>query len=472
MIHAFPPLRELIDGEFLGAETYLNLLVSRSHWLYGQAHALTHLQRQAWGQTTSSLDVWQAETYYRAEHSRLNFSARINLTAGGTATLAYLNSSDVWTNIATDANAGDRWFNGTEDNTFDCSTFDIPADGMLRVRLTITASGGSSSAYVYRAFMSLRTGLTSWPTLPTFADGAGNEPDAADYNALRTAQQYLYENAQKPNIASAGAVMSHTQESAYQPLMRWTFRHGCTQRLYIYLEVTNYQASEHVYLYLQDEKYPSSGSRLATLLDLTANQDTGHNIDLSGYGLTKGNRYSIEIGVLNTSGGDHTNVRVGTIYLHDLGGVTRTYQPKSDWVQGNQPTAAQLNTVKNDIAQMRDEAASESPLWLDHFLQPFQLLPPGSGHADPYDGGTGVSTLRYSNHRVRLCRRWRYLRWRGAGHVVSVDGEYEHTLSDSETAGEEQVLDLDSLEWLDYGMQYYIEDYGSYHLQCAHEDYS
>ena len=463
MIPTFEPLRQISDGEVLGADTYLNIVAARSNYLYGQAHALNGLQRQPWGSTTGALTVWEADTRRVPEHPTLNFSARINLVAGGSAQLQYYGSDSAWHDMPTngsDTTLGDRWFCGTENLTYTVSGLSLPDDEILHLRFIIAGGAGLSTATVYRAYLSGSTGLTAWPTMPTFADGMGSVPHASDYNALRSAQDYLYQRALKPNCGSELGKATHLQTGAYEALYRWSFTYSGTQRLYIYLTVTEYVAGA-VRVYINDEKFPTTGSRYnggVPLVEITGEANQGYNFDLSGLGLTKGVRYQIELGI-ERDGDDGCTVEVGALTLADLGGVTRTYRPKSDWAHGDRPTAAQLNVMKNDIVQMKDDASSESPIWPHHILQPFTVW-------------DELGVFRYSLQKFRITHRWRYLRWRGAGKIVSGDRQYEETLSDTDPAGESQVLDLDSLEWLDYGMDYTVEGYGTNRVLVAYEDYA
>lgn len=464
MIPAFEPLRQISNGEVLGADTYLNIVAARSNYLYGQAHAPEGLQRQPFGSTTGALTVWEADTRRVPEHPTLNFSARINLVAGGSAQLQYYGSDDAWHDMPTngsDINTGDRWFCATENLTYTVSALAIPADEILHLRFVIAGAGTASTATVYRAYLSGDTGLTVWPAaMPTFVDGAGGVPDAADFDAFRISQMYLQERAERPNTGSEIGTAYHTQPGGTMTLYRWSFTYSGMQRLYCYLTVWEYLGGS-VSVYINEEKYPASGTRLnggAALVTLGANVSQGYNCDLSALGLTKGTRYQIELS-MTKSGDNGCLVEVGALVLGDLGGVARTYTSKSNWAHGDRPTAAQLNTMVSDIVQMRDAAASESPIWPQHQLQPFLVW-----------AEQGVT--RYQGQRYRITHRWRYLRWRGAGKIVSADRLNEQTLSDSDPAGESQVLDLDNVEWLDYGMDYLVESYDTNVLLVAYEDYA
>jgi len=261
MLHAWPGLRELTDGEFLGASTWLNALTRRANWLYGQAHAIQYLQRQTWS-WYSPATVWAGETKYRAEHPTLVFSARINLGESGAAYL---------------------WFNGVENNEFDCSGLDLPSDGILRLRFYV---GGGECTLVARAWMKGEVGLTAWPgSVPLFADGVGNEPTASDFNALKQMSEYLYDRAKQPAYGSIVGTVNHEQPGAYEPLFRWSFVYDGRKALHYDLSTWGMEAGDLVRIFLNEEKYPVTGyNRLNggnPLADFVADGNYSGDIDLS-----------------------------------------------------------------------------------------------------------------------------------------------------------------------------------------------
>jgi hypothetical protein len=152
---------------------------------------------------------------------------------------------------------------------------------------------------------------------------------------------------------------------------------------------------------------------------------------------------------------------VQRLLLVDLAaGATRTYKPDGTWAEGDQPAAAALNLMADDLDEMYPAADRESPIWYEHQL---------TTYAGPATlGGAGPT---YSGGQYRHTRRWRYLHWRGAGRLVSSDGLHYQSLSDTATAGGAQTLDLDSVSWLDYGQEYTVESYGANAILVAYEDY-
>lgn len=452
MIHAFEPLRTITDGEYPGADTYWNALASRSHWLYGQAHALNFPFAQRWG-TGIVVPIWEGETPVRSEHMTLKFSARVNLTGpSGVARLQYYSSVGGWTDLVTDTTTGVlRFFGGATEITVDLTGL-TPADGIWTLRLMLTGDGGWG--IVYRAYLTGTTGFTAWPgTLPTFT--TGSPTTAANLDKLRQMQQYLFDCASQPRIAVRLGTVTQQQEASYQTVYRWAFQYTGTKRLYYYLTVTGLSGGGHVYLYLIPDTYNANAgdSRIATLMDAAADNVYSGNIDLSTYGLTVGAGYGLELVAYYGA-----TVEVGNIVLADLGGVTRTYIPKDHWVHGDTPTKAILDVYTNDLNQMYPASDRQSPIFSQHTFSTWQ-------------GPATLGLLEYTAFRFRGVRRWRYLRYRGAGRLVSADGTVTVSLSDTDPAGGPQVLDLESVA-VPYGMEYYVESYGSGVIVTAYEDYA
>jgi len=461
MYTSWPALRQLSTGEFLGAKSWLNSLARRDNWLYAQAHAVDHPFRQAQtGALAGNPVVWEGESTWRPEHPTLYFSAHID---GGTwAAIQYMNASGSWANLAYDGGTGARWFGGVQDVTYSLSGLSLPSDNMVHLRFYV---GGPGYGHVYRAFMWGESGLTSWPTIPTFVDGTA--PSAADLNTLRTAEQYLYERASRPNLGTNMTDASHSGNNpTYVPMFWYSFIYSGVQRLRLDFTTLNLNAStDHLYVYLNNEHYPDGGSRLATLLDYTTGGNTYNyvfNDDLSARGLTTGTVYQIEIG---TYGG--FVVVVNDLSLRDLGGVSRVNVPPT-WAHGSHLTAAQLNGIASDLASMRDTASNTHPIWPHHWFTSYQ----------PYSYDIMHYGLYTGCQRYRFVHRWRYLRYRGSGILESVarksDGSalYTFSLPDTSPAGQLQTVDLDTVTWLGYGMEYWVNDSGNNKILMAFEDYA
>lgn len=452
MIHAFEPLRTITNGEYPGADTYWNALAARSHWLYGQAHALNFPFAQRWGSGIVN-PIWEGETPVRPEHMTLKFSARVNLTGpAGVARLQYY-AVGGWTNLATDTNTtGLRFFGGTTEVTVHLTGL-TPADGIWTFRLILTGNGGWG--IVYRAYLTGTTGFTAWPgTLPTFTTGAPTT--AANLDKLRQMQEYLFGCACQPRVSGLMGTVRHGQGASDETVYRWAFQYTGTQRLYYYLTISGLTGSGgHVRLYLIPDTYNADAgdSRIATLVDEITDGTKSGNVDLSTKGLTVGTGYGLELVAY-----DGATVAVGHMGLDDLGGVTRTYVPKDDWAHGDTPTKAVLDTFTNDLNQMYPASDRESPIFSQHVLSTWQ----GPGTVGLFD---------YTAFRFRGVRRWRYLRYRGAGRLVSADGTVTVSLSDTDPPGGPQVLDLESVA-VPYGMEYYVESYGSGVIIVAYEDYA
>ncbi|MHB0874574.1 MAG: hypothetical protein ACYC5O_00875 [Anaerolineae bacterium] len=449
MRDAFPALAEAADGSFGGASTWLNPLLLRANWLYAQAHSRQYMQRLN-STAGAAGEVWEGETRYRAEHPTLSVSARVNLSGGAPiAALQYWGADSAWHDFTGGVytTAGDHWFGGSAEMTFSCAALSLPANGLLRVRLTVNSG---SEGYMCWAVMVGWAGLTTWPDLVTFLDSPTVHP-AADFNILRTMEEYLLDCAEQPAIATE--TFTTEWPGAAGSIARYGFRHSARTAWYAYVEVASLPVDGHVYLYLQNAGYPHSGSRIATLADITTNGEAAHTADLSALGLTLGTRYCVEVVATGS-----VPVTIHNLQTLDPAVVTREYLG-AGYVHGNQPDASDLNAIKNDLNDMYPWSDRNSPVFFGHELQPVAIAATAGGVA-------------YSERGFIVCHRWRYLRWRGAGVIESVDGLYEQSLSDTDPEGEPQVMDLDSLSWLAYGMQYRVKSKGSKTLKQAHEDYA
>lgn len=466
MREAWEDVRLLETDQYLGAESWMQIVQRRSNWLYGRAHSPSGMFLQRTGETTTSVTtVWEGTTYYRAEHPTLNFSARINLAAGGAqgTRLQYYAADTTWKDIDTDATTGDAWFNATENNQYDLEALniddDLPADGYLRLRFVVDGTGGSSSGDVYRAFMSGTTGFTSWASLADWADT--DVPTAAQLNNIRQSQAHLLDCAERPNLCQNLGEFYHNQPSSPQAVARYAFRYDGRNRLYTYLWTSGFDdADEHVILYVCNEKYPASGARLSTLQDFTGGTDLndGYNYDLSGLGLTVGDYYQIEVVITNVAdGGPH--LRLGGMLLTDVGSPARTYVPGT-FAHADVLTHTHLNNISDDLEQMYSgTAGAESPIYSEHWLSTHQP--------------TAHNVHYIINSRIRIAHSWRWLRYASDGAVplyVTDDGSSTLvTLPD--TDGEPALYDTWSISGLTYGQEYYIADAGDNRILWAYEDY-
>lgn len=462
MLSTYPPIPAATTGVYMGAKTWLNLLLSRNNWLYGQAHAPHGMFRQTL--EANYTPVWGGELYRHSTSSTLWFTARMNVGVGGYCNLEYWHSDLTWHVLSSDSATGARWFGGSSDYTVAVGALSLPADNMLKLRFTMLGGAGGGLATVYRASLNVTAGLTAWPTIPTFA----NSPTvhtAADFNQLINAQTYLYERAQGPNHGANGFLTEDWPVGS--TISRWSFVYTGTQALRCTWVTYNYAAGEHIYIYLCNELYPASGARLSTLKDCTTNEDTTFDMDLSGLGLTTGTRYQIELVEGGVSG--VMDVELRDLHLRDLAIVpTRTNNPHAAFAHGNQPTAAEFNTIAADLLAMKDVAGYQSPIFNAYDMATAQI-------------GAIAHISIVSPKRFRPTHRWRYLRYRGAGRITSVQGKvvgitvvpmFETGLSDSTTPGDAMILDLDSISWLEYGAQYYVQDSGGSSITNCHEDYA
>jgi hypothetical protein len=487
---AWEETRRLYAGEYLGAESWMQIMTRRSNWLCGRAHSPTGMFLQRTGETTTSDTVfWEGTTYYRPEHPMLNFSARMNLAAGGAAgaRLQYYAADETWKPIDSDGTTGDAWFNATENSTYDLATLgveaDLPDDGYLRLRFIVDGTGGTTSADVYRAFMSGQVDFTGWAAMADFSDE--EVPTADQLNAIRQSQTHLLECAERIHVSEHVSTYQHTQDNAAQTLVRYAFRYDGRNRLYMYLYTAQFDnAAEELHIYLCDEKYPASGSRLngGTAI-LSVAGDTGDPINLGGvgynwnladYSLTRGNYYQIEVVVKNIEAAtsDYPILGIAGAQIADTDSPTRTYVPAT-FEHGDVLTHAHLNNICDDLEQMyQSTAGAESPIYPEHWISTHQ---PASHN-----------TITITASRIRLHHTWRWLRYASAGAVPlyvseeSVPGELpgEVFIQPStlvtlpNTDGEPALYDLSAVGGLPYGIQYYIADSGQNRILWAAEDYS
>jgi hypothetical protein len=468
MMHAWPPLRELADGEYMGADTYLAILTERSNWLYGQAHGWNYPFLQGWGSGITQ-PVWQGETTVRTEHMTLRLGARLALNSGGTARLQYLRDDDTWVTLDSDTNTTvGRYFGGFNPYYERALTGLSPKGDIWRFRFVLEDAGGF--ALVYRAALAGTTGFATWPAPVTFADSP-TVHTAIEFNTLHAAQSYLLDCARQPRTGSV--VNSGHRASSSGALFRWSFRYGGTSRLIVKLKAMDGTVGQwgSVVLVKGAGGHPgdacwapwSEGTEVELQALSGETLDATYSVNLSGESLTVGAYYGIE---LRADAG--VTAHVLGLGFGDEASVVRTYTPVQTWTHGDVPTAAQMNTIANDLNQMHPTADRQSPLWLEHEIATTQLpLVVGNGpeHGLSYLGPVGFY----------LAHRWRWLRYRGAGKVMSLDETYEQSLSDSDPAGETQLFDLDSLSWLTYGQGYYVAVRNAYGeaptLQAAYEDY-
>lgn len=475
MLSTFSTLRELTTGDYLGAGSWMSPLVRRSNWLYGQVHGWRYPFLQRWNEGIAQ-PAWVGGTMRRDEHLTLRLGARLALTAGQTARLQYFASNDTWVTLDSDSNTTQGRYFGGFNPVYERSLVGLsptPKGNHWLFRF-IVEGGTGGFALVYRAMLAGTVGFPVWPTLPTFA----NSPTvhaAADFNALRTAQNYLFECAKQPRIGSICNSGHYSGGGGIRPHFRWSFRYGGANRLIVRLKAMDGTTGEWGSIRLirplgghpGDACWAPWGEGSETVLQALAGTtlDATYAFNLSAQGLTVGEYYGIE---LRAIAGPTTHVLA--IGFGTEPAVTRANNPKQTWAHLEIPTAAQMNTIRADINELFPAGDRPSPLWLEHDLAtlqlPNQVQPAGPGHNLSFQGPVGFY----------LAHRWRWLRYRGAGKIMSLDGRFEHSLSDSTpVAGEAQLFDLDSLAWLTYGSGYYVGVYNVFGeeptLRQAYEDY-
>ena len=97
------------------------------------------------------------------------------------------------------------------------------------------------------------------------------------------------------------------------------------------------------------------------------------------------------------------------------------------WRQGDYPTAADLNAYVSDLT---------------------------AAHNQIGDVGVSMGCWHASSARFHLTHTYRYLYWDSVGQIESMDGTQTLGLSEPETGVGQ--MDLDTVDWLQYGQAYRV----------------
>ncbi len=461
------PVVQLADGMILGGATWLGAIAENAHLSYGLAHGKLGLFRQAfyqWG--AGDVTAWEGETIFQTEHPTLEFSAWIIITGEpiyASWAMLQLYYGGEWHDFAGDGNVGEHWFDeaGAVNGVISRDISAYYDDGeVVRVRLRIS----EASAWIYRAALTGTSGLDPWPTIPTFA-GSPTVHDADDFNTLRTAATLLEAYHDKPAIPSFVATAYHGQSGGGQELLTYSFHLDGRQNLHIEATVTDATEDNYIEVYLQDEQFPHGvGGGVRTLV-ATWNSDGNKSEDIDLTGLTKGTYYGLSFHrVVNEVWDPYPRLALNRLYVCDHAGVTRS-NVSGTFEHKDVPTPEQLNTLGGDLEEMRPDAGSESPVWPEHLLV---------SHTTD-----GLGLLEITGRRWQLVHLHDFLLWRGAGRIVSTDGQFSQNLAYTEAdqvaieggsnERELQVLDLRTLGWLAVGDIYYVEDVSTSIIAAAYE---
>lgn len=469
MHDAYMPIVEIEADMILGAGTWLDAVARNADLLYGMAHRPDALFSQAWQAPTAvgARYAWEGETVYDGVHANFNFSAWVNVISGGSAILQ-LYYADSWHDFVADTNAGEHWFDDAEDTdgviVKDISTY-YSVGNVVRARMRID---NGTDAWIYRAclggFAPEWPDGTSveWPTFPTWQEVSPH--GAADFNTLRSACEYLRQAAQRPLLGEECAEVTH-RSGGSQILARWALRKAGTDKLTVVIESTGCDASNYIKLFWADEQYPH-GPNTVTTHEITApggiitNTTTTISFDMATAGLSIGTYYSI---LLQTTGS--ARAKVTSIHVADLAGEARADVP-GVFAHGDIPSAADLQAIGDDLEDMKPTGPyGSSPVWYEHTFSTYRGFVQDCQELDP------LSLVEITGRRWRFWHTFDFLRYRGAGKVVSQDGAYTYSLPDSNPAGGAQVFDLRSLAWLASGDWYYVEDSGGQRILTAYEDW-
>lgn len=470
MHNSWQPTVELADGMVLGAGTWLDAIARNADLGYGFAHRPEAPFAQSWMEPPGQGEwvAWEGETRYDGAQTVFEFSAWVELpdpvgTAYAKLQLWY---DDQWNTLVTDTAAGAHWFDDAHDTdgviSNDIAAY-YTAGEVVLARLVVNGDGGTgvTSAWTYRALLSGATGFPTWPTWPEWTDATPH--DADDFNTLRTAAAYLKECCERTIPAQAVATVYHTQNDAVEEIARWSFRKAGPGRIQVGLTTTDCDATRYVRVWLAEEQDPHGPGSFASVMigEITSDTTTTVSYDISA--LTTGQRYAIILVSYRQAIETEPRATINSIHIDDLGSETRANVPPV-FSFGDQPDAATIEALADDLEDMKPDAASGSPLWPEHVFSSYR---PFNRHTENLP--SLVTTYRIDGRRWGLLHTFDYLRYRGAGRIVSADGQYNYTLSDSNPSGSPMVFELKSLTWLAKGDWYAVEDTGT--LNMAYEDW-
>jgi len=516
-------------GQVLGADSFMNPLVDRNNYLYGVATAKTYLFKQktweghnigtpGWG--------WTGVTTYRSEHTQFHFSAGVRLENSGSSTQGVTVSLQIWAKTPGTENYGwqtlDSWtfsvaagttdnafFNNTQWNTYDISSYEMQ-DESFRARFYVTGidDPNTETYRIWVFYAALSGGEQSLDTNPTFDDGI--IPTATDFNTILSNQEKLKYRADKPFDSAYLQKLEHHQADGYLGMYHGVFRYLGMGELTVeglvegITATTSTDASINIQITSFDQDntttFSGGGDFNYTLRTIDSSITNGltpypysETFDLTTIGMTPGNLYKVYIGIKNDAETDN-NPKISltdlSIQLRSSGDGRTSPMPRFSYL--DQPTAAQLNLICDDIDNLNN---GDYILYSWHPLTTWMFSEADyAGGITRDHGGTigGAYVIETTLNRYKILHRHRWLRWIGQGRIESVtradgttdlvdengvwkDPLFSYDLGDSKieydssgnTISALQTLDLDSISWLAYGMEYFVT--GAY---VAFEDYA
>jgi hypothetical protein len=502
-------------------------IVNRSDWLYGQDVTNYHFFKQIITTAKSvNTDVdmahWEGMTFYRSDHTTLQFSAAIQVSANGeigsNATFelqlwAYSATDDkyAWRTLKSDtvyATVNGTFFGGTQWNTINLSSYITGGKSpsftklqreLWRFRFVCTNSVlyvySTYSAHVFFAYLTGTTNSPTWETLPTFT--ANTAPTAANFNSVLHDQDHIKWRLDKPIIPHMYQELQHTQSGSAEKVTSLAFRFHGGGILYVAINIISNSGYIRFYLEsfdlpLGNSALPGGGGTRVQIQNTSATSGSNHVVyNLDGRGLINNNWYKIIIETPDTARIQIEDAHIGMgEYSYGDGRTAGIY---NNYNEGDQLLATNLTAICNDLTQMHD-----GPLYQTSYEHELVTYLGGDMDYDNSGTATGPSMFHAYGSKYNLVHTKRWLRYVGSGKLFSPTGhttinsdlsltwepDFSLGLSDrkedvngnlDEVTGASvvQLLDLDSVNWLAYGMVYYVEPDNAqgWYFFCQ-EDYS
>jgi hypothetical protein len=518
----YPYIRPFVDGQILGANTGLNILTARNQWLYGKIMTPYTLFKQKWlGGGSEHFEsgepsyFWEGVTTYRADHPTLyiaaswafgsdgpppveeppiTWHATLNLQLwckqGGTFQWYTIESETI---IHTDTAATHKRFKDLQWYSVDLTAYaTLLQNDAVRVRFWITEVRNSivegGWVRVFGAYMDGWVGHANYVVPVTFTDTLIH--DAADFNTLVTAQDFVYNKVCRNELSMYTQRLEHTQPTAWEVLNNLTFRYTGQGELYLQFRLNSVRVGGGMVVSIKSfDLVPE------LVLGGTYDQDLGPAYDHGDDASTKTITYHLPDVIpaltpwewyrLEFRATDGVSLSIIDAYIRKEDTEGRlTALPL--WAHLDNPKEEDMNLLVDDIDNMADPVNGDYPATRIHMLNTFM-----NAGSEPETDHTGNTRWINTNPSYGIWHRHRWLRWIGAGTLESRSGQegpapdytwipdFSTSLPDSKELINEtyddidenkasvmQTLDLDSVNWLAYGMIYAVRG-----VEVAFEDY-
>jgi hypothetical protein len=481
---AYRYMADYIDGQVLGADSGMNILVSRSDYLYpfGIMPYFMFMQKAIIDENNSGTPswFWEGSTIYRSHHPTFYFSAGVEIkNPSAPANAGYVFSLDVW---VIDATGYGSWqtldsddiyttsanilvhFKGTRINSYNIATW-LSTNGYtlqndtFRVRFCASSRLLGSEFFTAMVFTAYFQGwvsaeLGSWTPPPTIVDGALSSADI-DINPMINNQNYLKKKTET-NLQPMYRYVAHQRQSigsspgtSTGTVGRFAFhyRPSTMGTIYYRIGVQNLFADDkdtvgsrtEVRVWLQSYDYfdvraiPSTGGTYSKLLlnDLPTVNGTAQShtwegtYDLTSVSpaLTPGETYKLMFEVINyrSAAGDLYEPHVE---VRELSICPKSTDGRSaglhKFAHLEQPAAAYINAMYDDLTEM--ETGGKYAIEYTHPLVTWM------NHTEAgvpplirnHEGTDTTSMVELTGARYVICHRMRWLKFIGPARIQSL----------------------------------------------------